>query len=258
VPDGASEPRLEDALSDPGVPEEPPPPRGAERRTVLPRVAVAAAILLAAAAGAAALFWPRPRPAPVPPPPQVVRPEPPPPPVEPTPPPEPEPAAAVAPEPVEPPSPTTSRASFEPGTVKVARSRKKGGHQLSKKDREMLDLLGRKKDGAAPAEGVEQLDLDTGRSLQPAAVERVMSDSQGAFSGCVTRTSRGAWEPSRRATLLLTVDASGAVSAAWIAEKEVSRTRLGRCLASAGRRLAFPAFEGAPVDVSVPLVLEAR
>ena len=86
-----------------------------------------------------------------------------------------------------------------------------------------------------------------------------MAESQGAFSGCVTRaTKMGGAPDARHATLLLTVAGSGQVATAWVAEADISRTGLGRCLVTAARRLAFPAFEGDPVDVSVPLVLEAR
>ncbi len=176
------------------------------------------------------------------------------------------PASAPAPEVAPPPPPpapaeprASSRARFEPGTVTVGKVTRKKGARLNRKDRRLLDLLARKQDGAAPPEPVEKLDLDTGRSLDPAAVERVMAESQGAFSGCVTRAAKGqAAAEARRATLLLTVAGSGEVASAWVAESDISRTGLGRCLATAARRLVFPAFEGGPVDVSVPLVLEAR
>jgi predicted Zn finger-like uncharacterized protein len=176
----------------------------------------------------------------------------------------PEPASVppvVEPAPAPPPAPAPRvgpGAHFEPGTVTVGKIRRKEAPKLNRKDRKLLDLLARKHDQAAP-EPVEKLDLDTARSLDPAAVERVIGESQGAFSGCVTRAAKVAGLPSsRRATLLLTVAGTGDVSSAWLAEAEVSRTGLGRCLVGAARRLVFPAFEGDPVDVSVPLTLEAR
>jgi hypothetical protein len=143
--------------------------------------------------------------------------------------------------------------------VRIGKVRRKQAPRLNRKDRKLLDLLARKRDEAAPPEPVEKLDLDTARSLDPAAVERVVEESQGAFSGCVTRAAKVTGLPnSRRATLLLTVAGSGEVSSAWVAEADISRTGLGRCLEGAARRLVFPAFEGEPVDVSVPLTLEAR
>ncbi|HYD40358.1 MAG TPA: zinc-ribbon domain-containing protein [Anaeromyxobacter sp.] len=249
------------------------PVRRAERGPGLVRAVVAASILGVAAAGAVALFWPslrrapaparppavaaKPPPAPDPAPPPAVEPavEPAAPPAAPAEP-EPDPAPVAAPARAAEPSRAVSRARFEPGTVTVGRVRKKDTPALSRKDRKLLDLLNRKKDGAAPPEPVEALDLDTARSLDPAAVERVVAESQGAFSGCISRNAaRGRRE---HATLLLTVEKTGAVSSAWIAEADVSTSGLGRCLSTAGRRLVFPAFEGPPVDVSVPLLLEAR
>lgn len=251
------------------------PPERAERGPGLVRALVAAGILGITAAGASALFWPTLRRASAPERPPVVAAKPAPAPapapaVEPAPPPapaEPEPVAAptseerVAEPVAEPakaaePSRAVSRARFERGTVTVGRVRKKDAPALSRKDRKLLDLLNRKKDSAAPPEPVEALDLDTARSLDPAAVERVVAESQGAFSGCISRSARPGQE--EHATLLLTVEATGAVSSAWIAEADVSTSGLGRCLSTAGRRLVFPAFEGPPVDVSVPLLLEAR
>jgi predicted Zn finger-like uncharacterized protein len=255
-------------------PDQPSDPAPTERKGPgIPRIVLAAVVLGAAAAVAVALIWPRWRsgPTPTPKPPAVVADAPAPPPAPPpaAPPPvvavpEPAPPAATPSRPsASPPAaaPTHSRpgAHFEPGTVIVARVRRKEAHKLNRKDRKLLDLLARKHDQAAPPEPVEKLDLDTGRSLDPAAVERVMAESQGAFSGCVTRAAKAGGVPNAdRATLLLTVARSGEVSTAWVAEVDLSRTRLGRCLVGAARRLIFPAFEGDPVDVSIPLVLEAR
>ncbi len=151
-------------------------------------------------------------------------------------------------------------ARFEAGTVTVARARRRHPHALDQQDRKLLDLLARKDLGTDPPEQVEQLDLDTGRSLSPAAVERVVAEGQGAFSSCLTRAlkSRQPGAAARRATLLLTVDPGGEVATAWVAEAEVDRSALGACLTAAARRLVFPSFEGDPVDVSVPLVLGVR
>ena len=131
--------------------------------------------------------------------------------------------------------------------------------RLAAADRQLLYLISQKRGEAAPAEPVERTDLDGASTLDPAAVERVMDESQGAFSACVSRSMK-AGEPGeevRRATLRLTVDRAGSVAAAAISEREVGRTVLGRCLVSAARRLAFPAFEGGRVEVAVPLVLQA-
>ena len=56
---------------------------------------------------------------------------------------------------------------------------------------------------------------------------------------------------------MVTVQPSGAVSRAYLAEEEVDRTDLGACLTDTARRMAFPAFEGDAVDVAMPLSLSA-
>ena len=257
-------PRAE-AAGSPPVPHR--PPRLLGKRLL--RIALGAVILCGLAALASKLVWPglgRPRPplheasAPSPPPPAppvvTETPEPAPPQEPPQPAPSPEGEAAPSP----PPGPIRlgPRAHLEPGTVTVDKFRRAERQRLDRNDRRLLDLLARKQDGPAPPEPVERLDLDAG-SLAPAAVERVMADNQGAFSGCVTREAkRGAGQRARRATLFLTVGGNGEVATAWVAEPDVSRTGLGKCISTAARRLIFPAFEGGAVDVSVPLVLEAR
>lgn len=270
-PEPESGPEPEISITEPEA--APVPAAAGRKRPGRARIVLAAVLLaLAAAAVLAFVVWPALRGKPPPPPkPVVASPSPAPaPPPTPAPPPavapsEPAPAPATAtapeppPEPVPAPPRTGPRARFEPGTVQVGKVRRKEEHKLNRKDRKLLDLLARKHDQAAPPEKIEKLDLDTARSLDPAAVERVIEESQGAFSGCVTRAAKVAGLPdARRATLLLTVAGSGQVSTAWVAEAELSRTGLGKCLAGAARRLVFPAFEGDPVDVSVPLMLEAR
>ena len=229
-----------------------------------PRPAVMAAALLVTALAAVAIAFGTCRGRLRPPPPAVTFPEtaepaaPPPPAPAPQPEPRGEPAPELAPTPPTPSGPSGPR--LEPGGARVTRARRSAPHAVGGgDDRRLLDLMGRKDDGTAP-EPVEALDLDTSRSLSPAAVERVVGEALGAFSGCLTRalTTRQPGSDARRATLLLTVDPRGRVSKAWVAEAEVDGTPLGACLASAARRLAFPAFRGGPVEVAVPLALEAR
>jgi hypothetical protein len=259
----------QEAPVDPGAAAAGAPARSAGRRGPGPlRAALAAAILLVAAGVAAWLLWPTPRPPP-PAPPPVAAAKPPPPPAEPAPA-EPAPAPAPPPaEPVPPPAPpeepppahpgTTAAARFEPGAVTVAPSRRKQTHRISRKDRKLLDLLSRKKDEGAPPEPVEKLDLDTGTSLDPAAVLRVVNEGQGALSACISRTVRpDQGMGPRRTTLLLTVSPDGTVASAWLAEADLARSALGKCVVGSARRLVFPAFDGDPVDVSIPLLLEAR
>jgi hypothetical protein len=57
--------------------------------------------------------------------------------------------------------------------------------------------------------------------------------------------------------MLLTVQPDGKVSAASLVEEQVARTELGLCLCETSRRMVFPAFEGDPLEISMPLSLSA-
>jgi hypothetical protein len=88
-----------------------------------------------------------------------------------------------------------------------------------------------------------------------------MSGSANAYAACVTRAIKenpGVRVDGRRATLMLTIRPSGVVQSAWIAEAELDKSPLGKCLVAAAKRMIFPAFSGDPQDVSVPLVLSAQ
>lgn len=131
---------------------------------------------------------------------------------------------------------------------------------IAKKDKRLLDLLDKKQDAApSRAAAVERTELDTGRTeLDEAAVRQTMATSQGAYSTCVSRALKD--NPSlrldgKRATLMLTIKPSGVVQSAWIAEAELDKSALGKCLTGVARRMIFPAFSGEPIDVSAPLSL---
>jgi predicted Zn finger-like uncharacterized protein len=131
---------------------------------------------------------------------------------------------------------------------------------IAKKDKKLLDLLERKQD-AAPTRtaAVERTELDTGRTeLDAAAVRQTMATSQGAYSACVSRALKDSPNlrlEGKRATLMLTIKPSGVVQSAWIAEAELDKSALGKCLTGVARRMVFPAFSGEPIDVSAPLAL---
>jgi hypothetical protein len=128
---------------------------------------------------------------------------------------------------------------------------------IGKKDKRLLDLLAKKGD-AAPA-AVERTELDTGRgTLDEVAVRQVLATNGNAFAACVTRAVKA--DPhlkvnDRRATLNLTIMPSGVVSSAWISEADLDKSPLGLCLLGTARRMVFPAFSGAEVDVAAPLTL---
>jgi hypothetical protein len=131
---------------------------------------------------------------------------------------------------------------------------------IGKKDRRLLDLLDKKQDSALTrAAAVERTELDTGRTeLDEAAVRQTMAGSSSAYATCVTRALKDSPNlrlDGRRATLMLTIKPSGVVQSAWIAEADLDKSMLGRCLVGVARRMVFPAFSGDPIDVSAPLAL---
>jgi len=131
---------------------------------------------------------------------------------------------------------------------------------IARKDKRLLDLLDKNQDSAPTRTGaVEKTELDTGRTeLDGAAVRQTMSTSGSAYSACLTRAMKE--NPTlhlegKRATLMLTIKPSGVVQSAWIAEAELDKSTLGKCLVGVARRMVFPAFSGDPIDVSAPLAL---
>lgn len=136
---------------------------------------------------------------------------------------------------------------------------RKQGKTVTRDDRKLLDLLTKKDDVTViPAESDEALDSAQG-SLDPEAVGRTVAKNRKAFDACISKALRlnPSMNVARRATLVVTVQPSGTVTGAFIAEEEVDRTDLGACLSAAARRMVFPAFEGEPIDVSMPLSLSA-
>jgi hypothetical protein len=98
-----------------------------------------------------------------------------------------------------------------------------------------------------------------GRRLER-AVGTTVANHRPAFQACIEKDSKHGPKRrvSARATLLLTVRPDGAVSWARVAERDIRQRPLGRCLVNASRRMTFPPFEGAPMQVNVPLALTAR
>jgi hypothetical protein len=133
--------------------------------------------------------------------------------------------------------------------------------RLGRNDRQLLDLLARKEDAPSAALALDPGDLETERGgLAPTSVEGVLAKSRGAFDACISKALRidpNMKVTSRRATLVVTVQPSGAVTAVSIAEPEIERGLLGPCFVTAARRMTFPSFAGEATDVSIPLSLSA-
>jgi hypothetical protein len=89
-------------------------------------------------------------------------------------------------------------------------------------------------------------------------VARIVNANGKAFEACVAEAARR--DPSlelggRQVVLMLTVNPNGMVTNPTIDDGELDKTDLGGCLKSAARLMVFPAFEGAPMKVEVPLAL---
>jgi hypothetical protein len=135
--------------------------------------------------------------------------------------------------------------------------------RIALKDAQLLDLLGKKQDiSVLPTQpdAHEEEDASAAKSaLDPGAAAKVVAANRRAFDTCISRALRmnPALKLARRATLVVTVQPSGTVSRAYVAEEEVERSELGLCLSDTARRMVFPTFDGEPVDVATPLSLSA-
>jgi hypothetical protein len=135
---------------------------------------------------------------------------------------------------------------------------KKRTARISRNDRKLLDLLARKDDAAVVAPEGDAMD-SAAAGIDAEAVARTVAANRKAFDACVSRALRldPGLRVSKRATLVVTIQPNGSVTGAFIAEEDVDRTGLGGCLSAAARRMVFPAFDGEPTDVSLPLSLSA-
>ena len=90
------------------------------------------------------------------------------------------------------------------------------------------------------------------------ALSKVVSQGSPSFQFCIeqklkkTPNFRGG-----KVNLVATVGPSGVVKQARLDRKDIDLSDLGDCLKSKARRLVFPAFQGADVEVQIPLVLTA-
>ncbi len=154
--------------------------------------------------------------------------------------------------------PEAPQAATAPQPARKLAVERNRGPRLRRDDRKLLDLLAKKDDVTVVAPEGDSLD-SAQTALDPAAVERTIAGNRKAFDACVTRVLRlnPNLRVARRATLVVTVQPSGTVTGAFVAEEEVDRSDLGTCLSAAARRMVFPPFEGEAIDVSMPLSLSA-
>jgi len=153
------------------------------------------------------------------------------------------------------PPPPPPAAETAPAPLPLPRAKPR----LAQDDRRLLDLLAKKQDVAViPVEDDAGAESEKS-TLDAAAAGKVMAANRKAFDACISRTLR--LNPSlklvKRTTLVVTIQPSGTVGKAYLAEEDVDRTDLGACLTETARRMVFPAFDGEPVDVAMPLSLSA-
>jgi pyruvate/2-oxoglutarate dehydrogenase complex dihydrolipoamide acyltransferase (E2) component len=118
---------------------------------------------------------------------------------------------------------------------------------------------GEKKDvGPEVREEAEVAATDSAEKSGPPkeAIERVVTRSQSTFKTCIDQALRK--NPRQRTGELLitaTVGSSGKVKQVSFDRDDLNGTYLGNCIKIRAKRLVFPAFSGADVQVEIPLVL---
>ncbi len=147
------------------------------------------------------------------------------------------------------------------GPAPSARDRRgRVGAPIGKRDKKLLDLLGRKQDAPGVSAPAAE-ELSTGRaSLQEATVRGALAANSGAFSACIGKAAKAdpGFRLGRNSLVVeLLVQPSGLVTQASVRAPRHGQTALGRCLVAAARRMVFPSFEGEQILVQAPLKLSA-
>ncbi len=100
--------------------------------------------------------------------------------------------------------------------------------------------------------------VDGKAALDPAVISETIGKNSKAFQGCVeTELRRNPGFKGGKVLITASLKPSGIVTAASINKPEVDGSTVGACLKEKARRMVFPAFEGDPFDVEIPLVLTA-
>lgn len=179
---------------------------------------------------------------------------------------EPSPAPPSPPEPAPPVTQRAGQAVAVGGQARVGPApssqdrRGRVGAPIGKRDKKLLDLLGRKDDAPAVSAPAAE-ELSTGRAtLQEATVRGALAANSSAFSACIGKSAKA--DPGfrlgrNRLVMELVVQPSGLVSRATMQDSRYAHTALGQCLVGAARRMVFPSFEGEQILVQAPLKLSA-
>ena len=99
-------------------------------------------------------------------------------------------------------------------------------------------------------------ETDTPGGPPPAAIARVVSQTQPAFQFCIEQQlKKNPGFRGGKVSLVATVGSSGTVKKAQLSRHELDTSDLGECLKTKAKRMTFPAFAGDDVDLDIPLIL---
>lgn len=95
-----------------------------------------------------------------------------------------------------------------------------------------------------------------GEGPAPENIARVVGDRQAAFQSCVEQElRRNPRFRGGRVGLTVTVNGSGAVSAAELDRRDLQGMPVGDCITGTAKKMIFASFQGDPVQLVIPLVL---
>src|SRR5690606_16805720 len=95
-----------------------------------------------------------------------------------------------------------------------------------------------------------------GEGPAPENSARVVGDRQAAFQSCVEQElRRNPRFRGGRVGLTVTVNGSGAVSAAELDRRDLQGMPVGDCITGTAKKIIFASFQGDPVQLVIPLVL---
>jgi predicted Zn finger-like uncharacterized protein len=100
--------------------------------------------------------------------------------------------------------------------------------------------------------------VDGKAGLEPAVIAETIGKNSKAFQTCVeTELRRNPGFKGGKVLITANLKPSGIVIGSSINKPEIDGSTVGACLKEKARRMVFPAFEGDPFDVEIPLVLTA-
>lgn len=111
-------------------------------------------------------------------------------------------------------------------------------------------------DSNLPGSGIENVPPPDQKTLDQAAIARVINARKKSVSICYEQSLRGREDLRGKLEFLVTVQPSGEVSRVAVETTAFKGSKLGSCIADKIRDWRFPRFEGEAQQVVVPFVLE--